>query len=389
MIVVFDSRRKKRSRRYGQNQRAGRAIRRRNWGQQATVLVSLLALGGADQVPGMTHQIANAARMTGSNAAHGVPSGDNVAPPAEQATPAAPATPVGTPDVRPSSNAAAATPKYGIPATVLDSYVRAAGAVQITNPGCNLSWPLLAGIGKVESGHANNGNVAADGRMTRPLYGPTLNGTNNTAAVPGSGGEWSRAEGPMQFLPSSWARWGSDGNGDGGKDTQNVYDASLAAGHYLCSGGRDLRTPAGLRSAILSYNNSDDYVKLVLSWMKAYSDGGGAIPDESRMSALEQIVWAPSDREKTSEAEPAQPAPIPPPRERPPQPEPPRRKHDPDRGAPVPAPKPPSAPPVLSLVAPARKLVTDPVKDTVGAVAQPVGKVLDPPHVQDVLGLPK
>jgi hypothetical protein len=84
---------------------------------------------------------------------------------------------------------------------------------------------------------------------------------------------WDRAVGPMQFIPSTWRRWAADGNHDGIADPENVYDAGLAAGRYLCADGRDLSTAGGLQSAILSYNYSDTYLRLVSAWLVAYQGG--------------------------------------------------------------------------------------------------------------------
>jgi hypothetical protein len=90
---------------------------------------------------------------------------------------------------------------------------------------------------------------------------------------------WDRAVGPMQFIPSTWAKWGSDGNVDGQLDPSNVYDASLAAARYLCAANRDLGTPAGLDEAVLSYNHSTSYLSLVRSWMSVYQGGTVSVDD--------------------------------------------------------------------------------------------------------------
>jgi membrane-bound lytic murein transglycosylase B len=37
-----------------------------------------------------------------------------------------------------------------------------------------------------------------------------------------------------QFVPATWRQLGRDGNGDGIKDPNNMWDATLAAGGYLC-----------------------------------------------------------------------------------------------------------------------------------------------------------
>jgi hypothetical protein len=61
------------------------------------------------------------------------------------------------------------------------------------------------------------------------------------------------AQGPMQFLPSTWARWG------GGGDINDPHDAILAAGRYLQASG----APADLHRALFAYNHSEHYVRAV------------------------------------------------------------------------------------------------------------------------------
>jgi hypothetical protein len=77
----------------------------------------------------------------------------------------------------------------------------------------------------------------------------------------------------MQFLPGTWARYASDGDGDGVADPQNLYDATLAAARYLCSGGLNLRDQSQVMAAILRYNNSMPYAQNVLGWAAAYATG--------------------------------------------------------------------------------------------------------------------
>ena len=74
----------------------------------------------------------------------------------------------------------------------------------------------------------------------------------------------------MQFIPTTWARWGRDGDGDGDRDPQNIYDATAAAAAYLCH-GRTLRDDAGLRAGYFSYNRSEAYVESVLSHAHGYA----------------------------------------------------------------------------------------------------------------------
>ena len=168
----------------------------------------------------------------------------------------------------------------GIPGVVLDAYMHAQQVMATQDASCHLPWWLLAGIGEEESGQAENGAVDSNGTTLRPILGPVLNGTNGNAALPAiNGGQWTgdpvwqRAVGPMQFLPSTWLEWGQGGN------PNNVYDSALAAGRYLCAGGRDLSDPAQQAAAVFSYNHSDSYVRVVLLWANAYRNGVTPLPE--------------------------------------------------------------------------------------------------------------
>jgi hypothetical protein len=79
--------------------------------------------------------------------------------------------------------------------------------------------------------------------------------------------------GPMQFLPGTWTRYAVDGDGDGIADPQNLFDSTLTAARYLCSGSLNLRDPAQVMAAILRYNNSTAYAQNVLGWAAAYATG--------------------------------------------------------------------------------------------------------------------
>jgi len=161
-----------------------------------------------------------------------------------------------------------------VPSLVATAYLHAQNVLAVTQPGCHLDWTLLAGIGEVESDQADNGALTADGTTLKPILGPLLNGTDGTADLSDGHGGYQRAEGPMQFLPSTWAVWGADGNGDGHADINNIFDASLAAADYLCAGGRDLALTDDLDQAVLSYNDSTAYLNQVLSWAYRYSAAG-------------------------------------------------------------------------------------------------------------------
>lgn len=133
----------------------------------------------------------------------------------------------------------------GIPAVAIDAY--RSGASQC--PG--LPWEVLAAIGEVESDH---------GRSRLP-------GVQEGANAAG-------AEGPMQFLPSTFGSYGAD-SGDGDRASPyDLADAASAAARLLCADG--VTAPGGLRHAIWEYNHSDSYVDAVLSWAARYEQRGSA-----------------------------------------------------------------------------------------------------------------
>ncbi|MEU6592261.1 lytic murein transglycosylase [Streptomyces sp. NPDC046881] len=205
-----------------------------------------------------------------------------------------------------NKGSATGVPGGALPASVFDAYRRAEAELARTTPGCRLRWQLLAAIGQVESGQARGGRVTSDGTTVSPILGPRLTG-GAFAVVPDTDGgaydgdtEYDRAVGPMQFIPSTWARWGADGNGDGRADPDNVYDAALAAGRYLCAGGRDLSDPAELDRAILGYNHSEAYLRTVTAWYAYYLTGHRVVPDASGESR---------DRPEPSRTKPPKPSP--------------------------------------------------------------------------------
>ncbi|HEX4654393.1 MAG TPA: murein transglycosylase [Mycobacteriales bacterium] len=181
----------------------------------------------------------------------------------------------------------------GIPPVPLAAYRKAARAEAVTQPGCHLSWWLLAGIGLVESGHARSGgseHVGWRGVAHPPIYGPVLDGSHGFKAVPDTDAgrldgdrRWDRAVGPMQFLPSTWRNWSPPGRFDGHADPQDIFAAAGATAGYLCASGSDLSQPHPLALAVYSYNHSFDYVRLVLSVGARYA---GKSPDELGVDLL-------------------------------------------------------------------------------------------------------
>lgn len=64
------------------------------------------------------------------------------------------------------------------------------------------------------------------------------------------------AQGPMQFLPATWAIYG------GGGDIRSDHDAILAAARLLRSNG----APAQMARALFAYNNSGHYVEAIIAY---------------------------------------------------------------------------------------------------------------------------
>jgi hypothetical protein len=180
---------------------------------------------------------------------------------------------------------AAIAPTEDLTGDVLAAYTL---AVAVSPAQCHLTTPLLAAIGQVESGNLAGHTIDAAHRVSPEILGPVLDGKKYRAVPDTDAGHWDhntiwdRALGPMQIIPASWRVVGIDMDGDGVRDPQNIYDSAGAAMAYLCSGGRDLSSAAGLKQAILSYNQSDAYLHAVLAWKSVFDnadlDGIGAVP---------------------------------------------------------------------------------------------------------------
>jgi hypothetical protein len=114
-----------------------------------------------------------------------------------------------------------------------------------------LDWAILAGIGKVECDH---------GRDPDPSC-------SREGAV-----NYAGAGGPMQFIASTWARYGLDGDGDGVADRWSPADAIISAANYLHASG----APGDYRRALLAYNAANWYVAEVQRWAARYRGSAAA-----------------------------------------------------------------------------------------------------------------
>jgi Transglycosylase SLT domain/Peptidase family M23 len=116
-----------------------------------------------------------------------------------------------------------------------------------------VSWNLLAAINEIETDYGRNVNVSSAG-----------------------------AVGWMQFMPSTWDRYGVDANRDGIKDPYNPVDAIFAAARYLRAAGAQ----SDLRGAVLAYNHADWYADDVLARAQMIGSLPGNMVDA--LSALAQ-----------------------------------------------------------------------------------------------------
>jgi hypothetical protein len=95
----------------------------------------------------------------------------------------------------------------------------------------DVPWQVLAAINEIETDYGRNLSVSSAG-----------------------------AVGWMQFMPSTWARYGVDATGSGYADPYNPVDAIFAAGRYLHAAGAS----QNLANAVYSYNHAWWYVQSVL-----------------------------------------------------------------------------------------------------------------------------
>jgi len=117
-----------------------------------------------------------------------------------------------------------------------------------------IPWQVLASINRIESNFGQN-------------MGPSSAG----------------AVGWMQFMPSTWMRWGMDANSDGLADPWNPEDAVFSAARYLAAAGGATDIPR----AIFAYNHAQWYVDEVLAGARLYDSGGGDFAFTSNAPVVE------------------------------------------------------------------------------------------------------
>jgi hypothetical protein len=77
-----------------------------------------------------------------------------------------------------------------------------------------------------------------------------------------SSGYGTGAQGPLQFMPGTWASYGIDGNGDGNVDINNAIDAIFGAANFIALHGgveQGLKSYGGNSQMVLDYARSRGY----------------------------------------------------------------------------------------------------------------------------------
>ncbi|HEY2490355.1 MAG TPA: bifunctional lytic transglycosylase/C40 family peptidase [Streptosporangiaceae bacterium] len=150
--------------------------------------------------------------------------------------------------------------KASIPANYLTIY-------QQTGQKYGVPWPILAGIGEVESDH---------GRSNLPGVHSASNAFGAAGPMQiGIGGAAGNVWGGAPVHPASERVNGvaTDGNGDGIASVYEPADAVAGAAKYLLRNG----VQGNVRGAIFAYNHLLSYVQAVLSWASTYAKGGYTI----------------------------------------------------------------------------------------------------------------
>jgi membrane-bound lytic murein transglycosylase B len=112
--------------------------------------------------------------------------------------------------------------------------------------------------------------VRARAQRLEEMFLPEVVATFEVAGAEGADplsytGSPSGAFGVPQFLPTSYQRYGADGNGDGRVDLYDVDDAAASAARYLAAfGWSEALGRSERRQVIWHYNHSDAYIDAVL-----------------------------------------------------------------------------------------------------------------------------
>jgi len=150
----------------------------------------------------------------------------------------APAPEPAAPEPAPQSTQAAAAPVVAAQAPV--------AAPAVTFPGIgNIPLPTLPAILPPNTTLGQVGSIAVfapwlrkAGEICGGVKAPTLAALfsveNDFRYGPSAPVSLAGGRGPAKFMPSDWAKYGKDADGDGTADILGVADSVMAAGHMLC-----------------------------------------------------------------------------------------------------------------------------------------------------------
>ncbi len=140
----------------------------------------------------------------------------------------------------------------------------------------NVDPNFLAAFYYAENSRTGDSTNNADSAQPPPTTG---DGKWRDPARPyGNGADWPTNQfgtmGAFQFIPSTWATYKVDGNGDGKADAQDLVDGAYGAAKYLAAvGGKVGANENELRAAAYDYNHSQDYVNSIIKAYKYFKTG--------------------------------------------------------------------------------------------------------------------
>ena len=148
-------------------------------------------------------------------------------------------------------------------------------SAEMPNTPGSISFPPRCCSGRRSSRSAATTSCSRSGSGTAPLYGvpwQVLAAINKIESNFGRnmGPSSAGAIGWMQFMPSTWERWGVDADGDGLANPWSAEDAIAAAARYLAASGG----ATDISRAVFSYNHAQWYVDEVLQLAQLFGSGG-------------------------------------------------------------------------------------------------------------------
>ena len=191
-----------------------------------------------------------------------------------------------------ADQAIADTGARDLPAVAYIAYRDAAAGAGVAHPACKLSAAVLAGVGRISSGHGRNQGSTLDhlGRVDPPLRGIRGGRAADTdqGTIDGDPGS-DRAVGPMQLSPATWAAHATDGDGDGTANPDDLFDASATTAEVLCAPGTALDTFVPLDRATRALLGESQQSTVALGTARRYARTTeldmGQVPADPRANA--------------------------------------------------------------------------------------------------------